>query len=87
MTAVTNAALSLLEQKDERERPYDMVLADVHMPVMDGFELLRRVNGEFNLPVVRKCLCIVFTINCFLTESLHCFLISCYLCFIFLRIE
>ncbi|XP_017245583.2 two-component response regulator ARR10-like [Daucus carota subsp. sativus] len=52
VTAVTHAALSLLEQKDERERPYDMVLADVHMPVMDGCELLRRVNGEFNLPVV-----------------------------------
>nr|XP_017245584.1 PREDICTED: two-component response regulator ARR10-like [Daucus carota subsp. sativus] len=52
VTVVTHATLSLLEQKDERKRPYDMVLADVHMPMMDGFELLRRINGEFNLPVV-----------------------------------
>ncbi|KAL1819965.1 hypothetical protein ACET3Z_014834 [Daucus carota] len=54
VTAVTHAlqALSILEQKDERERPYDMVLADVHMPVMNGFDLLKRVNGEFNIPVV-----------------------------------
>ena len=86
MTAVSHAlqALSILEHKDERERPYDLVLADVHMPVMDGFKLLQRVNEEFNLPVVRKCPCIVF----FFFDSVSAlFLNIMSFLFIFLPIE
>lgn len=57
--AVTNAieALSLLgRRKDEEELSYDLILADVHMPDMDGFELLHHVNDNFNIPVIRKFL-------------------------------
>lgn len=39
-----------------RAKPYDIVLSDVHMPNMDGFELLRHVNQEFRLPVIREFL-------------------------------
>ncbi|KAK1369114.1 hypothetical protein POM88_035206 [Heracleum sosnowskyi] len=35
-----------------RAKPYDIVLSDVHMPLMDGFELLRQINQEFRLPVI-----------------------------------
>lgn len=49
-------ALSLLGEKRAGEKPYDVILADVHMPVMDGFELLRHVNNNFDIPVVRKFL-------------------------------
>uniref|UniRef100_A0A162AAK9 Response regulatory domain-containing protein n=1 Tax=Daucus carota subsp. sativus TaxID=79200 RepID=A0A162AAK9_DAUCS len=54
VTAVSHPleALSILEQRDENEKSYDVVLSDVHMPDMDGFKLMRRVNKEFNLPVV-----------------------------------
>lgn len=53
--AVSHAlqALSLLSESRE-EKSYDVILADLHMPVMDGFELLRHVNNNFNIPVVCK---------------------------------
>jgi two-component system chemotaxis response regulator CheY len=44
------AALDLL-----RERRYDLVLADVRMPRMDGIELVRRIRqelGEMTVPVI-----------------------------------
>lgn len=31
---------------------FDLVVADVHMPDMNGFELQQQINHEFNLPVV-----------------------------------
>ncbi|KAK1393768.1 hypothetical protein POM88_012824 [Heracleum sosnowskyi] len=54
VTAVTHAlqALSLLDEKCQGERSYDVILADVHMPQMDGIQLLRHVNKKFDIPVV-----------------------------------
>lgn len=31
---------------------FDLVVTDVHMPDMSGFELQQKINNEFNLPVV-----------------------------------
>ncbi|XP_077242279.1 two-component response regulator ARR14-like [Tasmannia lanceolata] len=43
------AALTLLrEQKGE----FDLVLTDVHMPEMDGVELLQHIRMELDLPVI-----------------------------------
>lgn len=53
MTTVKHVqeALSMLSVKS-----FDLVLSDVHMPDTNGFELLRQVDQDFNLPVIRKSL-------------------------------
>ena len=40
-------ALELIE-----ESKFDLVLLDVMMPEMDGFEVLRRVRSQSNVPVI-----------------------------------
>ncbi len=41
-------ALSLLGKKS-----YDLVLSDIQMPVLDGFEVMKRVNQDYpGLPVI-----------------------------------
>jgi len=50
VTAVGNPeeALSLLGKKS-----YDLVLSDIQMPVLDGFEVMKRVNQDYpGLPVI-----------------------------------
>lgn len=37
--------------KDEGNR-YDIVIMDVNMPDIDGFELLKRIKLEMDLPVI-----------------------------------
>ena len=44
-------ALSLREQKDENEMPRDLVLSDVHIPVMNGLELLTCTHKFYNIPI------------------------------------
>uniref|UniRef100_A0A2N9I6C5 Response regulatory domain-containing protein n=1 Tax=Fagus sylvatica TaxID=28930 RepID=A0A2N9I6C5_FAGSY len=35
-----------------RMQKFDLVVTDLHMPVMNGFELQKQVEEEFNLPVI-----------------------------------
>ena len=39
-----------------RSNFFHLIITDVHMPVMDGFELQNQVREEFNLPVVCESL-------------------------------
>lgn len=34
---------------------FDLVLTDLHMPQMNGMELQKRVDEEFELPVISMC--------------------------------
>ncbi|WP_421995717.1 PAS-domain containing protein [Reyranella sp.] len=43
---VDTAANGLEALTKWRERPYDLVLTDIHMPDMDGFELTRQIRAE-----------------------------------------
>lgn len=46
-----NDALCTLRIKGDA---FDLVVSDVHMPDMNGFELQEAIAHEFNLPVVCK---------------------------------
>jgi two-component system sensor histidine kinase/response regulator len=41
-------ALAAIEQAREEATPFQLILTDVHMPKMDGFELIERIKGEGN---------------------------------------
>ena len=60
MTAVKHPydALSAL-----RENSYDLVMSDVHMPNMNGYELQKHINEAFRLPVICEFL---FPVNIYL---------------------
>ena len=34
---------------------FDLVITDLHMPVMNGLELQKQVEKEFKLPVISEC--------------------------------
>lgn len=57
LQALSILAQSILAQGDNSEKQtYDLVLAEVHMPQMDGFNLVQHVHRDFNVPVIRKSL-------------------------------
>lgn len=37
-----------------RMQKFDLVITDLHMPIMDGLELQKHVKEEFKLPVISK---------------------------------
>ena len=50
-TPVASAAEALahMSKADERRQPFSIVLTDVHMPEMDGFDLVERIKGMAKL--------------------------------------
>lgn len=54
---------------------FDLVVSDVHMPDMNGFELQQAIAQEFDLPVVCKFLFFsFFKNNQFLLIQISCFM-------------
>lgn len=46
---VARDALSMLQ---ERKNSFDIIISDVNMPDMDGFQLLEHLEVEMDLPVI-----------------------------------
>jgi PAS domain S-box-containing protein len=44
-----NKALAALQTAREKNQPFQLILTDMHMPKMDGFELIERVKDEGKL--------------------------------------
>jgi CheY-like chemotaxis protein len=51
-TVVTDAATALRILREGGEDQFDLVITDVHMPDMDGFQLLELIGLEMDLPVI-----------------------------------
>jgi signal transduction histidine kinase/ActR/RegA family two-component response regulator len=57
-----------------RERPYALVLTDIHMPDMDGFELTRQIRAEEGVRTERaRTPVVALTANALKGESERCF--------------
>ena len=55
-----------------RERPYALVLADIHMPDMDGFELTRQIRAEEAVKDSRRTPILALTANALKGEADRC---------------
>ena len=54
VTAVRNAEEAIVAlQAAPHDAPYALILSDIGLPGMDGFELMRRVRGTLRLPAQR----------------------------------
>jgi len=51
----TSEAITALTMLRENIDKFDLVIADVHLPDMDGLKLLELVGLEMDLPIISKC--------------------------------
>ncbi|KAM0930439.1 hypothetical protein ACQ4PT_001118 [Festuca glaucescens] len=63
-TVVTDAATALRILREGGEDQFDLVITDVHMPDMDGFQLLELIGLEMDLPVIS-----IIKLSCSLSSS------------------
>jgi PleD family two-component response regulator len=63
-TVVTDAATALRILREGGEDQFDLVITDVHMPDMDGFQLLELIGLEMDLPVIS-----IIELSCSLSSS------------------
>ncbi|XP_042046622.1 two-component response regulator ORR26-like [Salvia splendens] len=53
--SICNSAREALDLLDTREDEFDLVLGDVDLPDMDGFEFLQQVVRKTEIPVIMMC--------------------------------
>ncbi|KAL9661536.1 hypothetical protein QQ045_026360 [Rhodiola kirilowii] len=49
---VRNGVEALSSLRSSRDKKIDLVMTDVHIPDMNGFELIKRISTEFQIPIV-----------------------------------
>jgi two-component response regulator ARR-B family len=49
-------ALELLRERKGRVDQFELVITDLHMPGMNGIELMEQIKAEMDIPVIRKAL-------------------------------
>jgi signal transduction histidine kinase/CheY-like chemotaxis protein/HPt (histidine-containing phosphotransfer) domain-containing protein len=71
--AVTTAGSGLEALTTWRDRPFSLVLTDIHMPDMDGFELTRQIRAEETLRIDgQRTPIVALTANALKGESVRC---------------
>lgn len=66
----TNKAIEALKMLNENKDRFDLIITDVHMPDMDGFQLMERMGLNMDLPVISKSLVFLNTSNYLMRRSL-----------------
>jgi CheY-like chemotaxis protein len=51
---------------------FDMILMDIHMPEMDGYEATRRIRGMDDIPQAKRVPIIAMTANVFREDIERC---------------
>ena len=65
--STVNSGRDALKELENRVHPYDLVLVDCRMPDMDGFEVVRRIRSNLDLPVAPR----IFMVTAFGREEVR----------------
>jgi two-component response regulator (ARR-B family) len=62
-TTVMDARTALSMLRNGGEEQFDLVITNVHMPDMDGFELLKLIGLEMDLPIISNTTLFLYMSN------------------------